>query len=255
MRSKWWKMSRTQVLDEIRSELASGFPSLHLFEQPGQDPEVRGTFEVRGEGGSVLDTFLIRIQIPPSYPRDLPVVWEVGGRIPCLRDRHIESDGKACILLPDERWRTFPVGASFTAYLRGPLHSFFLSQVAFELTGEWPFGEWGHGGHGIEQFYQETLGTHDLLTIALFLESLSKGRFDPFRSCPCGSGVRLGACCRKKWLDLRQKVDPQTAERSLKYLVLENPQLLKPSKPPRRVSGDTPASRLIRAAGGRRGIC
>lgn len=254
MRSKWWKMSRTQVLEEIRSELASGFPSLHLFEQPGQDPEVRGTFEVRGEAGSVLDTFLVRIQIPPDYPRSLPVVWEVGGRIPCLQGRHIESDGKACVLLPDERWRTFPIGASFSEYLRGPLHSFFLSQVAFELTGEWPFGEWGHGGHGIVQFYQEMLGTNDPITIALFLESLSKGRFEPLRSCFCGSGNRLAACCKKKWLDVRQKVDPQTARRSLGHLAAEICQLRDQQKQQRQIPGSTPASRLIRAAGGSRGL-
>ncbi len=254
MRSKWWKMSRTQVLEEIRSELASGFPSLHLFEQPGQDPEVRGTFEVRGEAESVLDTFLVRIQIPPDYPRSLPVVWEVGVRIPCLQGRHIESDGKACVLLPDERWRTFPIGASFSEYLRGPLHSFFLSQVAFELTGEWPFGEWEHGGHGIVQFYQETLGTNDPITIALFLESLSKGRFEPLRSCFCGSGNRLATCCKKKWLDVRQKVDPQTARRSLGHLAAEICQLRDQQKQQRQILGSTPATRLIRAAGGSRGL-
>lgn len=254
MRTKRWRKSRAQLLDEIRLELASGFPSLHLFEQPEKDPDVRGTFEVKGEGGSVLDTFLVRIEIPQDYPRELPVVWEIGGRIPCLTDRHIESDGKACVLLPDDRWQTFPIGASFSAYLRGPLHSFFLSQIAFELTGEWPFGEWGHGGLGIVQFYQEALGTQDLLTIALFLESLTKGAFEPFRPCPCGSNNRLGACCRKKWLFLRQKVAPQTARRSLEHLAVEIHQQRVRQKQQRLILRDTPPSRLIRAAGGRRGV-
>lgn len=254
MSKKWWRKSRAQVLDEIRSELATSYPSLHLFEESGRDPEVRGTFEVKGEGGRVLDTFLVRIQIPQNYPRDLPVVWEIGGRIPCLRDRHIESDGKACVLLPDDRWRTFPVGAAFSVYLGGPLRSFFLSQTAFELTGEWPFGEWGHGGLGIVQFYQAALGTQDLLTIALFLESLGKGAFEPFRPCPCGSDKRLGACCRKKWLDLRQKVDPQTARRSLGHLAAEIHEVRERQKQQRLVLRDTPASRLMRAAGGRRGV-
>lgn len=254
MSTKWWRKSRAQLLDEIRSELASGFPSLHLFEQQGVDPEVRGTFELKGEDGSVLDTFLIRIQIPKNYPQELPLVWEVGGRIPCLTDRHIEPDGKACVLLPDERWRAFPLGAPFSAYLREPLHNFFLSQIAFELTGEWPFGEWGHGGQGIVQYYQVMLGTQDLLAIALFLESLSKGKFEPFHPCPCRSGNRLEVCCKKKWLDLRQKVDLQTAKRSLEYLLIEINQLREQQRKQKHFLWDTPTSRLILVAGGIRGI-
>lgn len=247
MRTKWWTKSRAQVLDEIRSELAVEFPSLHLFEQPGQDPEVRGTFEVKGGARSVLDTFLVRIQIPKNYPRELPVAWEVGGRIPCLSNRHIDSDGKACVLLPDDRWRTFPVGVPFSAYLRGPLHSFFLSQIAFELTGEWPFGEWGHGAVGIVQFYREVLGTTDLLTIARFLESLQNERFEPYRRCPCGSGKRRKVCCRDKLMDLRHKINVETARESFRYVAAELAKVRAQSTLLMRC--DTPATRLIRAVG------
>lgn len=247
MRTKWWRKSRAELLDEIRSELASGYPSLHLFEEAGRDPEVRGTFEVVGEGNRVLDSFLVRIVIPPAYPKKLPLTWEVGGRIPYVESRHIEADGKACVLLPDERWRVFPVGAPFSAYLRGPLQSFFLSQIAFELTGKWPFSEWGHSGEGVVQFYREMLGTTDLLTIARFLESLQSEKFEPFRLCPCGSGKRLKACCREKWMDLRQKIGVETARESFRYVATE----LAKSRAQKMLLArlDTPALRLMRAAG------
>jgi eukaryotic-like serine/threonine-protein kinase len=35
---------------------------------------------------------------------------------------HLAADGTACVLLPDERWRLWPVGSPLLKYLTGPLH-------------------------------------------------------------------------------------------------------------------------------------
>jgi hypothetical protein len=72
------------------------------------------------------------------------------------------ADGTACVLLPDERWRLWPVGAPLLRFLTGPLHSFFLAQTMVEEEEPWPFGQLAHGAKGIFQFYRELLKTSDL---------------------------------------------------------------------------------------------
>lgn len=209
---------RAVVLEEIRRDLAANFPLLHLFTDASGEAEVRGTFPVIGNGGQVLDSFQVSIRLPRGYPRDLPVTRETGGRIPWLSDRHIDHNGDACVLLPDERWRIFPVGKPFLHYLTGALHSFFLSQLAFEAGMKWPFGEWGHGPNGIIEHYRELLKTKDLATIARYLDVLRRPKLELLRECPCGSGKKIGRCCRTKLYEMRRNINPKTAQRSFEYV-------------------------------------
>lgn len=206
---------------QIREGLALHFPELHLFLDDRNRGVIRGTFPVIGPDGEALDRFSVSIELPAGYPRELPVTRETGGRIPWTASRHVGPDGVACVLLPDERWKVFPVDAPFLDYLRGPLYSFFLSQVAFETTGEWPFGEWAHGAGGILDFYARELGTKDSRVIGRFLDAISRREFRSFQRCPCGSGKRTRDCCLEKVTLLRSRISPTTASESLQHVWAE----------------------------------
>lgn len=115
--------------DQIRNDLATHYPMMHLFAAPGARVEVRGTFPDYGDGGGVLDRFQVTFELPAAYPRALPLTRETSGRIPWTPNRHMDPDGKACVLLPDGRWRVFPLGARFIEYLK--------RKVAMWATGDW----------------------------------------------------------------------------------------------------------------------
>lgn len=175
-------------------------------------------FSVRSPERAVLDEFAVRIELLWDYPRSLPVVWETRGRIPATAERHMEAGGKACVLLPDARWEEFPEGAAFIEFLEGPLHNFFLGQIVVDAGGEWPFGEWEHAGDGVRAYYRDLLGTDDATVIANTLELIAKKSLKLAWDCPCGSGRRLRKCCRMKIIELRRKIRPEVARRSLSHL-------------------------------------
>jgi len=157
--------------------------------------------------------------MPRNYPKDLPIVRETGGRIPRNQDFHIEAaDGRACVLLPDDRWRCFPEGAPFEQFLAGPLHDFFHGQSLVELGGDWPFDEWKHGAEGIVQHYTDLLDTDDVKTIVRFLRVIAKQNFKAHLPCPCGSGKKIKKCCRAKIVELRRRIAPAMARKSLEVL-------------------------------------
>jgi hypothetical protein len=149
----------------------------------------------------------------------LPVVRETGGRIPRHEDRHVNaSDGSACVLLPDERWRLWPPGSPLLKYLTGPLHSFFLAQTMVEEGQPWPFGHWAHGAKGVFQFYREILKTSDLRVMMTYLDYLAAKKIKGHWPCPCRNGQKLRDCHVGQLKDLREKISRKDAANSLAVL-------------------------------------
>lgn len=201
-----WHARDPELAEQIRTDLLSQYPGLHLLIEPDGSAFVRGTFPVVGPQGRVLDRYQVAIELPAGYPRDLPVVREVAGRIPWKPDFHVNSDGTACVLLPDDRWRCFPEGAPFLRFLDGPLHDFFLGQSLVALGEDWPFGQWSHGVRGVVEYYQWLFGTEDLETMVRFLEVLAKLNLKGHWPCPCGSGEKICRCCRARLIELRSRI-------------------------------------------------
>lgn len=218
-----WHERNPELADQIRADLRVRYPSLHLFIEPDGSAAVRGTFPVFSPEGKVLDEYRVSIELPADYPRSLPVVREVGGRIPWKPEFHVNADGVACVLLPDDRWRCFPEGAPFVTFLNGPVHDFFLGQSLVALGEDWPFGQWSHGAKGVWEYYQWLLGTNEPSTIRRFLEVLARLNLKGHLPCPCGSGQKIRRCCRAKIQDLRTKIPPTVARRALEALGARTP--------------------------------
>jgi len=90
---------------------------------------VSGSFPVSDTRG-VLDRFLIEVEIPPRFPHSLPVVREVGHRIPWIADRHMYSNGIACLLVEEDWWVSHPNRCyNLIEFLDGPVRNYFLGQA------------------------------------------------------------------------------------------------------------------------------
>lgn len=231
--SQSWLERNAALADEITADLRAGYPNLHLFVAAKDEAEIRGTFPVRSAQGHTLDRYQISIQIPPGYPKELPVVRETGGRLPWKADFHVNHDGTCCVLLPEDRVNCFPVGARFRDFLDGPLRNFFLGQSLVALGEPWPFGQWSHGDEGVYEFYGELIGTPDRPVIREFLRVLTKLNPKPNWPCPCGSGKKSKKCCSTKIAALRQKIPPAIARKSAAQLgVITLPCVSEPSQQP-----------------------
>jgi hypothetical protein len=214
-----WHERNPELVEQIRADLRARYPSLQLFIEPDGTAIVRGTFPVRSPEGRVLDRYQVSIELPPDYPESLPIVREVGGRIPWKPEFHVNADGMACVLLPDDRWRCFPEGAPFVQFLDGPVHDFFLGQSLVALGEDWPFGQWSHGAKGVYEYYCWLLQTDDADTVLRHLWVLAKLSLKGHWECPCGSGEKIRRCCRARIAELRGKISPRVARQALDLLV------------------------------------
>ncbi len=205
-----WFQRRPELLEDIKQALHES-PWLHLNIEAGV-PRITGTIPVPS------DRYSIEILFLRDYPKTLPQVRETGGRIPRTCDRHVnQSDGTACVCIPDE-WIIQRPDESFSTFLKGPVYNFFLSQKTFEVQREWPLGQRPHGNPGLLEFYQEFFKTTDPQLIKKHLECLSRKALKGHWDCPCGSGKRLRNCHHQKLVELSRKLPRRIASEALTRL-------------------------------------
>ncbi len=214
--NRTWHKEQPELLEQIKSELGSEYPALHLSSE-GDIVFVRGSYPVTFEG-ETLDSYSVEIEFPRDYPESLPLVRETGGRIPHVADYHMYRNGVACLFVPDERWWLLPPGSTFRDFLNGPVYNYFLSQALVSLGQPWPFGQRKHGAEGICEFYSGLLGTSDQAIITQYVECLSRKEVKGHWPCPCGSGKKIRQCHMQQILEIRLKIPIHVAETSLRYL-------------------------------------
>jgi hypothetical protein len=215
--SHLWQRENPAFYEREKAAVETHYPDLR-FVEAGDIVCVRGTFPLLFEG-QVLDRYSVELELARDHPNGLPVVREVGGRIPRHADRHINAqDGTACAWLPDERWRVWPKGAPLLDFLKGPLHGFFLAQSLVEAGQPWPWGQWAHGAKGVFQFYREILKTADLRVMITFLEYIAAKKPKGYWACACESGKPLRKCHFVLVSSLREKISRKDALRSLNAL-------------------------------------
>jgi hypothetical protein len=193
-------------------------PTLHVVIEDGL-VRVCGTYPITHDDRE-LDRYLVEITFPPDYPESIPLLREVGGRLPQIASRHFSDDGTACLFVPDEREWIWPTGASFSDFLDGPVRNFLLFQSIVSRGGKWPHGERSHGVEGVLEFYKEILATEDLRLVLRYVEYLSLPSVQG-RLCPCGSGRKAKKCHDAQLRELRQRIRPHVAYETLERLRIE----------------------------------
>lgn len=214
--TKPWHRSEPAYFEKERREVEREYPGL-CFRFVGELVVVEGDFPLIVEG-KVRDRYSLEIALARDHPRSLPLVREVAGRIPRKSERHMNGNGTACVLLPDERWKSWPVGAPLVDFLNGPIRNYFICQSVVESGEPWPMPQLGHGAEGIRAYYRELLDSEDEDVILSYLACLEAKQVKGHWLCPCGDGKRLRDCHFTQVLELRKKIQPADASKSLRSL-------------------------------------
>jgi hypothetical protein len=199
-------------------------PPMSLRPQEDAGSVVEGLFAFSAptkSHGSVTDAYQLRIVIPPSFPRDIPSVYETGGRIPRTADYHVNSDGSFCLgsrLRLLQRISADPTLIGFARTCVVP----YLFAVATKLThgGDFIFGELAHGPKGELADYADLMGldSPEKVILALRYLGIKKRRANKL-PCPCGCGIRLGHCrFNRRLRNLRLVADRQFFRSLLQYM-------------------------------------
>jgi hypothetical protein len=176
---------------------------------------LRGEFIVSGISGP-FDHFSIEIHFPDGYPDTEPKVFETGGRIARIADRHIyESSGRCCTCVWEE-WLSRNSAPTLFDFLCGPVNDFLVSQCYFEAHGTWPYGDRSHGNLGVFEAACDLLGIEPNVEVSLrMLMYLAGDHLKGHMPCPCGNGKRFRDCHRNSLNETAKRITPKLARRLL----------------------------------------
>lgn len=220
MRKEPWYRSDPNALAAAVQEALKVQEHLRFLDE-GERVFLRGRFDIR----EADEAFAVEIQMPIQSPRHLPVVWEIGERIPRVADPHHANNlnGSLCVQLEEAYWYHFPRGLSTAEFLEGPLRAHLAGQISVLRGDGWPAGEWGHGWKGRVEFYSEVLETKDPAVLYRLLRTACEPFTKTHLPCPCGSGRKTRKChgprlhklgsaqsfawVRERWSELELRVD------------------------------------------------
>lgn len=177
-----------------------------LVEQPGlrstldamhKQYQLEGAFVIKAwhDTTYIHDEYAIRIDIPLNFPQSIPVVYEVGNRIPSTYS-HRYNNGKLCLAAQIEMESFFDQPRTLLDFVKRYVVSYLFTYSYFEKYGTMPAGERSHGALGEVEFLREYLGMSNDRNIWRFLNTVADHRFvfEPGGKCPCGSGMDMGGC-------------------------------------------------------------
>ena len=154
-------------------------------------------------GGSIVRDVDIEIRYHRLDPFALPDTFDPVRRFPPSPDRHIESDGRFCMWLPQTEPSDFGTEGGLALYL-ARVREFIVLQFMFEfrrarnIAPAWPGEAWGHGVEGHEEWIREQLNRLPTCDLNIFRRDLVRGRGapSPDSPCPCRSGRSFRRCHR-----------------------------------------------------------
>ncbi len=144
----------------------------------------------------ISDSYRLRIEIPETFPIDLPMVTEIGNKIPRNGFYHVNSDGSLCLGSPLRLLVKLSSSPTLPGYVSRCLVPY-LYAISHKIRfgGPLPFSELKHGRDGEFQDYMELFSlTHpEQVGQAIRLLGMKKRRANK-AMCPCGCEQRVGRC-------------------------------------------------------------
>ena len=182
---------------------------------------VHGTYSIHVPDTERDIEYGIVIVFPADYPKHPPGLFCDDPKLPIGNiDRHIMSDGRACLGIQAEigmRWRVCSNVSDFLEKLVAPFLAWQAYYDVYQKPPSW--GERSHYKKGILEFYAELLGTSVDATVIDFMRLLArKNNPKGHECCPCGSGEKLRNCHRELIYAMRECVSWKDVKQDLEFL-------------------------------------
>ncbi|MES2924491.1 MAG: hypothetical protein V4819_23265 [Verrucomicrobiota bacterium] len=151
----------------------------------------------------IEDTFELCWDVISDFPRAIPLVFEVGGRIPA--NYHKLDNGALCLGSPLRQRLILSTNPTLSGFVEALVIPYLYNRSYIERYQCLPLGELDHGLSGLIRDYQQLFGVVGSDECVRMLQLLGmKKRSANKNPCPCGSGRRVGRCHNRALNPLRE---------------------------------------------------
>jgi hypothetical protein len=159
-------------------------------------------FDAASEGlPAITDRFEIELAIPSDYPKTLPRVRDIGGKVDASYE-HLYISKAFCLGVPVEERRLFLEQPSLLGFVNRLVIPYLYSYCYWKQHRTYPFGDQLHGNAGILRHYLDTLKVTDDFAVLAVISFLFEHGYRGHHACPCGSGLIVRKCHGEVMRDL-----------------------------------------------------
>lgn len=181
------------------------YPKMLLLPSNGGGICLKGIYEFQAvfeDKPTIHDEYSIHIEIPKDFPIHLPIVKEIGGKIPANFDNHINPDGSICLGSPINLMKKIYSNLTLNTFAKKCITPYlYAMSYKSKYGGDLIFGELSHGVMGLFEDYKEIFNVKSEEAVFRTLDILaSKEREANKKICPCGCNRRSGKCNFRKSL-------------------------------------------------------
>ena len=174
------------------------YPGMRVRPYTSDILRLEGDFSFRADyedGAIIEDAYRLQVDVSRQFPIDIPRVMELDERIPRRAEYHVSNEGTLC-LGSSLRLHLIAITAlDLTEFIQCSVVPYLYANSYREQEGVYPFGELAHGAVGLLDDYAQILGLNRPEQAAEGIALIAmKRRLANKRRCPCGCGLRLGAC-------------------------------------------------------------
>lgn len=180
------------------------FPNLKITELDGANA-LKGILDIRNDQNEIIGSFSVEIRYRMEFPYRFPLLYEVGGDIPNIADRHKYHDGICCITVPPDEILKCKNEISVLTFIEEYAIPYFANQVYYLQNEKYLNGEYSHGKDGYIEFYTKFFKTADVSKWRENVERVNSGtiiKMDRNKPCFCGSGQKYKNCHDKIYYDI-----------------------------------------------------
>jgi len=211
-----------KLFESIKDVIDKNYTTINVIIVDGKIT-LKGTLRIKDEKNNELGSFLIEVIVPNNFPKEIPIVREIGGRIPVCSERHFDKPhGNACLYFRDAVFLYWNENNTVIDFMKKFVEPFFLWQIEYDITGgKNQSNSFKHGVEGAIQFYSEILNTDKQKIIFSFVKYLTKKKIKAHWPCFCLSGKRIKDChfdlIKKYKNKIRRKDVQKTLGEFIKY--------------------------------------
>jgi len=232
--AQWYEGNR-KLFRKEREALASAFQLLRMVVVgPGfkinsvcmlkhECAVVHGIYNLQIPDSCRQIEYGVVLVLPRNYPKHPPEMFCNDPKLPIGNiDRHIMSDGRACLGVHSEISMRWSSSSTIVGFLERSVAPFLAWQAYYDAYQKAPpWGERSHFAQGILEFYGEILGMPADSSVISFMRLLArKNRPKGHELCPSNSGERLRNCQNHRDLlyEIRERVPWKEVARDLAVL-------------------------------------
>lgn len=165
----------------------------------------------------ITDSYHLKIEVPPGFPRALPKVTELANKIPRNGQFHVNgNDDSLCLGSPLRLLLSVSKNPTLVGFAESCLVPY-LYAISHKLQfgGPFIFNELAHGNPGILADCVDLFGLKTPAQSAGAIRMLGmRKRLANKQPCPCGCRKRLGQCRLRYKLNALRKLSSRTWFRS-----------------------------------------